>query len=316
MTDVSAIIVNWNTRELLLKCIDSLLRCTRSVSLEVIVVDNASADGSADAVRNQFPGVRLIVNDANLGFAKANNIGIRASSGRYVCLVNSDVEVHDGCLDTLCAFMDSSRTIAVAGPRVLWPDGSMQSTCRKFPGLWNNLCPALGLDRLFPRTSWLSGEHMFYFAHDRRRDVDVLVGCLMIARREAFHTIGLLDEQFFIYAEDVDWCRRFRSGGWSVAFCPDAQATHRGRSSSSSNPARFSIEQLKAVFQYWRKHHGPVKCTLFHLIVILHYALRLCGLTVLSIVRPSAREDLLRKRVNCRTAIAWLLSNGSARTGP
>lgn len=305
--DVSVIIVNWNTRGLLLKCLETIYEGTRTVSFEVIVVDNASSDGSAAAVREQFPAVTLIANDDNLGFSKANNAGIRVSRGRYVCLVNSDVEVHDGCLDELCAFMDADPSVGVVGPRVVSPDGSMQSTCRKLPSLWNNFCPAVGLNKLFPGVPWLSGEHMFYFPHDRRREVDVLVGCFLMARRPAVTEVGLLDEQFFIYGEDIDWCRRFGTSGWKVTFYPGAGAMHRGRSSSSSDPERFSIEGLRANRQYWAKHHNAFENGVMWCILMLHHGARLMAVNTRGLV---ARDGNLEARAaKHRTAIKWLVEH-------
>ncbi len=219
-------------------------------------------------------------------------------------------------MDDLCAFMDENPRVGVAGPRVLWPDGLLQSSCRKFPGLWNKFCPAIGLDRLFPRVPWLSGEHMFYFAHDRRRDVNVLVGCLIMARREAIKEVGLLDERFFIYAEDVDWCRRFWQAGWSVTFCPDARATHKGRSSSSSDPGRFSAEQLRAGLQYWKKHHSAFKCRLFTGILLLHHGLRLTFLLLLRALKPSNRKTVDETIARRRSSIRWLLTHRLDETSP
>lgn len=304
--DVSVIIVSWNTRELLLTCVESILNGTHAATYEVIVVDNASSDGSVDAVRERFPGVRTIVNEDNLGFSRANNLAILASTSRYVCLVNSDVEIHDGCLDALCSLMDSDVSIGVAGPRVLWPDGTMQSTCRKLPSLWNNFCPAVGLSRAFPRVGWLSGEHMLYFAHDRRLEVDVLVGCLLMVRRAALATVGLLDERFFIYSEDVDWCQRFGAAGWKVMFSPEGRATHRGRSSSSRDPHRFSQEELRAVIQYWEKHRGSMSVNVLVGILLLRHGIRLAGVTLVGIVRPALRHELAGAGSRNRDAIRWL----------
>jgi GT2 family glycosyltransferase len=291
--DVSVVIVNWNTKRLLLRCLESLCKVSSCVSTEIIVVDNGSEDGSAMAVREWFPETTLIENQENLGFAKANNKGIAAATGRYVCLVNSDVEVLDGCLEALCKYMDENPSIGIAGPKILWPDGFLQDSCRKFPGLWNNFCETFYLNRLLPHSSFFSGEHMMYMPHDRICKVDFLAGCFMMVRRSAFEEVGLLDEQFFIYAEEVDWCKRFRDARWDVVFFPHAAAIHVGRASSRNDPLRFNIESQKARLQYWRKHHTFLGVTGYRLICLLYYMSKMMWMGVVYLLRPSLRQELV-----------------------
>ncbi len=254
--DVSVIVVSWNASRCLRECLQSLTEGPFQHTLEVIVVDNASTDGSAEMVAADFPQVRLIRNDRNLGFAKANNVGIGQSTGRYVCLINSDVHVLPNCLDRLVEYLDAHSLVGLAGPKILNADRSLQSSCRRFPSLWNNFCESVGLFRMFPRTSFFSTEHMLCFPHDRIVDADVLVGCFWMIRREALESVGLLDEDFFIYAEDLDWCRRCWNAGWRVSFFPEAQAIHYRAASSANDPARFAIEQQRAVLHYWDKYHS------------------------------------------------------------
>jgi GT2 family glycosyltransferase len=253
--DVSVIIVNWNTRKYLETCLQSIGASTRSSSLEVIVVDNNSSDGSIEMVQQGFPEVKLLCNSSNRGFAAANNQGIHASSGRYLCLINSDVRVLSGCLDALVAFMNNHPEIAIAGPRVLNGDLTLQSSCRRFPNLWNNFCETFALPRLFPRSRFLAGEHMTFFQHDRMIFPDVLVGCFLIVRRAAVKDFGLLDENFFMYAEDVDWCLRCWQAGWKTAFFPGAEAVHFRGGSSSNDPVRLAVALQHARQQFWRKHY-------------------------------------------------------------
>src|SRR5665648_483189 len=233
MVDLSIIIVNWNAKSFLLKCLRSLISETKSCSVEIIVVDNASTDGSQQAVKKKFPTVKLIQNKVNSGFAKANNIGINQSVGRYICLINSDVTLLNGCLDKLCSFMDQQPEIGVTAPNILNSDLTLQYSCRCFPSLWNNFCPAIGLNKLFPKSKAVSGEEMFFFKHDRICEVDVLSGCFLMVRRKALEQVGPLDEQFFIYSEDIDWCRRFCDADWEIVFFPEAKAIHYGGGSSS-----------------------------------------------------------------------------------
>ena len=293
--DVSVVIVNWNTRALLADCLRSVLGQTSRYAIEVIVVDNGSEDGSQEAVRTEFPSVKLIENRANLGFAKANNVGIRAAKGRYLCLVNSDVRVMEGCIDTLTDFMDSHPSVGLCGPQILWPDMSVQDSCRKFPTLWNNFCSALKVDKLFPGSTFFSGEHMFYFAHDREVEADYLAGCFLMIRKAALGQVGLFDEQFFIYAEEMDLAKRLWDAGWEVVLVPEGQAIHHHAGSSSKDPMRFALEQQKAVLQYWRKHYSPLGVLGFITIRLMQYLIRVLASGMQYPFRPARRSDIVDK---------------------
>jgi len=275
--DISIVITSWNAKSFLLQCLQSIVEKGIKHSVEVIVVDNGSTDGSCEAVKEKFRDVVLIENAENQGFAKANNIGMLSSKGRYICLVNSDIKVLNGCLDRMVNYMDQNQQVGMLGPKVLWGDMTLQSSCRMVPTLWNNFCPAVGLNRIFRRSKLFSGEHMLYFQHDRIERVDVLVGCFMMVRREAIEKVGLLDERFFIYGEDIDWCKRFWDAGWEVVFFPFAEVIHYGRGSSSNAPLKFVLEQEKSVIQYWKKHHGFGRQQVFKAILLCHHLLRVLG---------------------------------------
>ena len=272
--DISVVITSWNAKSFLLQCLQSIVEGEIKHSVEVIVVDNGSTDGSCEAVKEKFRDVVLIEKSENHGFAKANNIGMLSSKGRYICLVNSDIKVLNGCLDRMVNYMDENPQVGILGPKVLWGDMTLQSSCRMVPTLWNNFCPAVGLNRIFRRSKLFSGEHMLHFQHDRIERVDVLVGCFMMVRREAIERVGLLDERFFIYGEDIDWCKRFWDAGWEVVFFPFAEVIHYGRGSSSNAPLKFVLEQEKTVIQYWKKHHGFGKQQAFKAIRLCHHLLR------------------------------------------
>jgi GT2 family glycosyltransferase len=312
--DISVIIVNWNTRNFLEQCLESLTSAHPSRSTEIIVVDNASSDGSPEMVEGQFPRVRLIRNRENLGFAKANNIGIRESTGRYVALVNSDIKVLGNCLDPLAHYLDQHPDVGNVGPRILNRDMTLQSSCRKFPSLWNNFCEASGLFRLFPSSSFFSTEHMLYSPHDKIVDVDVLVGCFWMVRRETLDRIGLLDEDFFIYAEDVDWCRRCWRAGWRITFFPGVEAIHYRAASSANDPARFAVEQQRAVLHYWAKHHRPLGCFGIRVILFSRHAVRyLLGATVRVVKSPKTRADSRRLNVSGACLEALMSRNTTRR---
>ena len=274
VVDISIVIVSWNARRFLEECLRALQDSPNSLNTEIIVVDNASTDGSTVMVETTFPQVKLIKNDQNLGFAKANNIGIRESSGRYVGLINSDATVLGNCLGPLANYLDQHPDVGNVGPRILNQDMTLQSSCRRFPTIWNNFCEASGLSKVFRRSSFFSGEHMFFFPHDRESDVNVLVGCFWMVRKAAFEDVGLLDEDFFIYAEDVDWCRRCWNAGWRIVFFPYAQAIHYRGGSSANDPVRFAAEQRRAVLHYWEKHHGLIGKLGIRAILRLRHLLR------------------------------------------
>lgn len=306
MFDISTIIVSWNAKDFLLECLESIKAQPLSVSMEIIVVDNASTDGSPAAVENKYPDVRLIRNDQNYGFAKANNIGIKESKGRYLCLINSDVKVLPECLTYLYAYIEKNPAIGIIGPRILNSDLTIQCNCRHFPSLWNIFCSATALYRIFPNSQRFSGEQMFYFKYDVIRSVDVLSGCFLLVRREAVEQVGYLDDQFFMYSEDVDWCKRFWQAGWQVVFLPHAESIHYGGASAANSPLRFSVELEGSLFQYWTKHHSKLSRILLFCLLVLQHTLRILPVAFLYIFKPSTRKAKLlqlQTHLNCLQAL-------------
>lgn len=306
--DISVVIVNWNTKDMLLECLRSLENQTGNFKKEVIVVDNGSTDGSQEAVREIFPEVQIIENNANLGFAKANNIGMKASKGRYVCLVNSDVKVLDGCLDRLIRYMDQDVSIGIIGPKILWPDMTLQDSCRKCPSIWNNICEFVHLNRLFPTSIFFSGEHMIFFDHLTIRNVEGLVGCFLMIRKAALVEIGLFDERFFIYFEETDLCKRFYEKQWLILFYPEAQAIHYGRKSSSKDASRFSFEQLKSKLQYWEKHHSKLTVLVISLMLVMYHSLRSLKDAATYIIASPKRPEIMQRLSQNYTAIQYILT--------
>src|ERR1700691_1696424 len=254
--EISVVIVAWNAKHYLELCLESLVKDPPRRSMEVLVVDNASADDTIEMVETEFPWVKLIKSKENLGFAKGNNVAIRQAKGHYIALVNPDVIVFPGCLDALADFLDENPKVGNVGPRVFNPDMTQQSTCRRFPTLWNNFCSATRLEGIFKSSRFFAGEHMFYFPHDRPLAVDVLVGCFSFIRRESFDAVGLLDEKLFMYGDDVDWCRRCWKAGWEVVFFPGARAIHDRGKTTAPYPVRFALAQQRSVLYYWSKYHG------------------------------------------------------------
>lgn len=313
--ELSAIIVNWNTKLLLHECLETLFSHPPRRSLEVIVVDNASVDGSCEMVESCFPQVKLMRNSQNVGFARANNMAIEASAGEYVALVNSDVWVLPGCLDALADFLDRNPSVGNVGPRVLNSDLTLQASARNFPSLWNSFCTALGLAAAFPRRKWFSGEPMLYFDHACTRRVDVLVGCFWLLRRTALEQIGMLDEDFFMYGEDLDWCRRCWDAGWEIVFCPDAEAIHHRGGSSIADPVRAAVTQQRSVLHYWDKHHGAAARRAIRNFFLCRYAIRyLVGVCAMKL-RILAKRQAYSKIEASKACVTALLSGTDRHEG-
>jgi hypothetical protein len=297
--DISVIIVAWNAKHYLELCLESLEKAPPRRSMETLVVDNASSDGTAEMVEARFPWVKLIRSAENLGFAKGNNVAIRQCQGRYIALVNPDVIVFPGCLDALADFLDQNPKVGNVGPRVFERDMSFQSTCRRFPTLWNNFCSATGLATTFKNSRLFAGEHMFYFPHDRTLKVDVLVGCFSFIRREAFDAVGLLDEQMFMYGDDVDWCRRCWKAGWEVVFFPGAQAIHDRGKTTAPYPVRFAVAQQRSLLYYWSKHHGFWGVLGIRSITLFRHVIRYTCAVLSGLVRPGRRTQAnVRRQVS------------------
>lgn len=297
--DASIIIVSWNARKHLEACLESIHQVATGLIYEVIVVDNGSADGSPWMVRERFPWVRLIESRENLGFSKANNVGINQAVGRYFCLVNSDVVVLEGCLQALVEFMDQNPRVGLAGPRLLNPDTTLQPSCRRFPRLANHL------GRLLSINPTLTDPACFA---DAPADVEVLAGAFWIARRDAVAQVGVLDERFFIYGEDLDWCHRFRQAGWRITFLPSVRAIHFGGASSSVEPERFSRELQYASLQLWRKHHGLGANWGYLASTFLNHAVRGAACSVAASLLPTPRRGAMRaKRAHHWDALRWML---------
>lgn len=304
---LSVVIVSWNARAFLAECLESLERDVYEGRIETIVVDNASADDSAEMVRIRFPGVKLIRNTENLGFAKANNIGIRQCSGEFVALVNSDVHVLQDCLTKLVAYCQSRPSVGLVGPFIIGGDGKQQASCRGAPSLWNMLCRALALDVVFSNSRWFNGYFMGHWDHCSTASVDILSGCFWLAPRRALDDVGLLDETFFIYGEDMDWCKRFRDAGWGVVFFPEARAVHYGGASSANSPIRFFVEKQKADAQYWRKHHSAWAVRAYLAISILHHGLRVVGYSLRMLVTAGSSEIPRYKVQRSAACMRWLV---------
>lgn len=303
---ISIIIVSWNACQLLRKCLMSIRACGDSAIREIIVVDNASTDGSQAMVEGEFPDVTLLRCAENLGFSKANNLGISQASGDLLALVNSDIIVEPGTFTKLANALQNDPKTGLVGPKVQSPDGELQSTYRRLPTVWTIVCRVLALDRLLPHLPLFSGWQAQPAKQSTPTPVDVLSGCFWMARRDAVAEVGNLDERFFFYAEDTDWCKRFKNSNWQVVFVPTANVVHYGAGSSANAPLRYSVEILRANMAYWRKHHGPIGQSIYYLLCILHHGLRFLARGLMKIFGLGRTPDeKFQEDVVC---LRWLLT--------
>jgi GT2 family glycosyltransferase len=257
---------------------------------DVIVVDNASTDGTAQMLAADFPEVHAIALSENVGFARGNNVGIREARGRYLALVNPDVVVLDGCMERLLSTIEAAPMCGIVGPAMLDTRGQVRRSGMRLPSLWNSLCDALVLHRIFGKHRLIGGQLMADFDWTETKEVDVLNGWFWLIRRDAIETVGVLDERFFMYGEDVDWCKRFRDAGWTILFESCAQAIHHGGGSSRQAPLRFYVQLDAADFQYWTKHHSRLELASFRTIRSLHHGLRLACYSASRFAQPGNNE--------------------------
>lgn len=281
--DLSIIIVSWNTRELLADCLASIRAHPPVVgAYEIWVVDNASHDGSADMVRQEFPEVRLIESGGNLGFAGGNNLAIERSNGRYILLLNPDTALLPGALTELLAFMDAHPTAAGAGSRLLNPDLSLQPSCHPLPTISREVSRLLHLDYFPP---YYGSYNMYRWDTAVPRRVDIVQGASFILRRVVLDKVGLLDDGYFMYSEEVDLCYRIHRAGWSLYWVPTSQVIHYGGQSTAQVADKMFVELYRGKLLYFRKNYGPVAAALYKLILTIAAVPRLVTAVVARAIR-------------------------------
>lgn len=261
---LSIVIVSWNTCDLLDKCIASIYAYPLDGDFEIWVVDNASVDGSSELVGRKYPEVHLILSPKNLGFARANNLAIRESTGKYVLLLNPDTEIKPGALVTLVRFMEENTQAGGAGPYLLNPDGTLQISCYPLPTLSRELWRLFHLDAFYPFGTYKQE----YWDPNQVRRVGVLKGACMILRHTALDEVGLMDEDYFMYTEEVDLCYRFTKGGWPLYWVPQASIVHYGGQSVHQVSAEMFLHLYKSKIVYIRKHYGRLASWIFKLILL------------------------------------------------
>ncbi|HDZ10795.1 MAG TPA: glycosyltransferase, partial [Bacteroidetes bacterium] len=252
---ISIIIVNFNVRDFLAQTLRSVKKATRSISSQIIVVDNHSSDGSSEIVEKNFPGVVLLKNTENIGFARANNQALKIARGKYLVLLNPDTIVQEDTFETLIRFFDTHPEAGMAGCRILNPDGTLQLACRRsFPTPWVAFTKLVGLDGFFPKSRLFGRYNLTYLDPNRPAEVDAISGSFMMVRREVYEQVGALDERFFMYGEDLDWCFRIKKAGWQIYYVPKTQIIHYKGASSIKSERDTLLLFYKAMLQFVQKH--------------------------------------------------------------
>lgn len=289
MIKLSIILVSWNTRDLLADCLTSVYAYPPQDVFEVLVVDNASSDGSAAMVKAQFPQVRLIESEKNVGFAQGNNLAVPLCQGEYVLLLNPDTVVKPEALQELVRFMDAHPEAGAAGSRLLNPDESLQPSCHPAPTLSRELWRLFHLDVLRPYGAY----HMSKWDMGQPREVDVIQGASFMLRKTALDKIGFLDGRYFMYSEEVDLCYRLQKAGWKLFYVPASRVIHYGGQSTKLVAADMFLQLYLGKLTYFRKHYGRLAGIGYKLILLLASLSRLLMTPLAWLQKPAQRKKNL-----------------------
>ncbi len=276
--DLSIIIVNYNTKDLLRKCLESVFRSVTNYKYEVIVSDNGSKDGSVEMVKQNFPQVKLMENNANLGFSKGNNVAIKQATGDLVLLLNSDTEVKPDAIDQSIKYIFAQPNIGILGAKVLLPDGSLDQACRRnFPNPWNSFLRLFGFKKY--------SNYNIDKPIDEMMEVDAVMGAYLLIRKSVIGKVGLLDEEYFMYGEDLDWCWKVKEAGFKVIYYPKSEVIHYKYGSSQAIPFRTIRLAHQAMKIFYRNHYSSQYNGLFNIFVYLGITLRMYLVLVVNIFR-------------------------------
>jgi len=264
MIDLSITIVNYNTKDLLRQCIKSIYENTKNITFEIIVVDNASNDSSVEMLKKEFPNVRVIVNKENLFFTRAHNQALRISNGRYLMILNSDTIILDSAFDNLVKFMDNDPQCGACGPKLLNPDMSLQRSSDRLPTFLYALFEVLLINTIWGNNPFK--KHRIYAEWDRNttKEVDSVGGSCMVVRKEVVEKVGLLDQNFLIYWEEIDWCKRILEAGYKIYYVAEAQIVHYWQVSMDKH-GKEKKERIffNSMLYYYKKHFG-----IFHYLIL------------------------------------------------
>ncbi len=292
--DLSVVIVSWNVRDLLRRCLASVQAGRGELGVEIIVVDSASTDDSCAMVEAEFPGVRLVRQETNVGFTRGNNLGLELSQGRYVLLLNPDTEIVASALPEMVAYLDTHPRVGALGPQLLYPDGQIQSSRRRFPTLATGFFESTWLQPVAPR-SVLGRYYMTDQPDDRACEVDWVMGACLAVRRQTVEEVGLLDEGYFMYSEEMEWQRRIKDSGWKVIYYPQAKVIHHEGKSSEQVVAKRHIYFQRSKLRYFQQYHGRRPALALRIFLLANYAWQMALEAVKGLV--GHKRSLRRQRV-------------------
>ncbi len=272
-SDLSVVIVNWNVRELLRACVRSVERAYSDLTCEIIVVDNASSDGSVEMLRTDFPSVHVIACERNVGFSAGNNLGIAAARGEFLLFINPDTEIVGDALDALLQCARAHPDVGAVAPQLIFPDGCVQPTRYRFPTLASAILDGTILEQWFPRNRALRRYHLADVSENITQDVDWVMGACLMLRREVIAQVGGFDEQFFMYSEETDLCKRIKDAGWRVVYLPAAKVIHHHSASSDQVVALRHMRFQSSRVRYFRKHHGWLAANILRVFILVSYEL-------------------------------------------
>jgi len=298
--DLSIVIVNWNTRDLLVECISSVYKTVNNLTFEIWLVDNGSTDGSIEVMRRRFPDVKIIANKENLGFAKANNQALRQIKGRYAVLLNTDTVLTEGAIETIVEFMGNNKEIGICGGQLINADGAKQNSIANIPTIVTELLNKSLLRRLFPKKYPGKGQDVKYPI-----EVESVIGACMIVKKEAIDAVGLMDESYFFFLEETDWCLHMRKKGWRVFHHPGARIYHLQGQSAGGVNIRARVEYWKSRYIFFKKNYDSTIFNILRLGLLLRLFISFLMTLLLTIVSLFTYKRALEKLHLYTNLIVW-----------
>jgi GT2 family glycosyltransferase len=293
MHEITIIIVSWNSKDYLAQCLASIHASAPRRSFKIVVVDNGSSDGTVAFLQAHYPEIRCLENKENRGFAAANNQAIRLANSRYVLLLNPDTLVRTGALDAMAEMLDGDESVWAVGPSVLNADGTRQQTGVRYPTNWNVFVESFFLDRLFPNTRLFGRHKEFYEDATKPRAVDYVQGACLLVTSRAIQSVGILDERFFMYFEETDWCYRMTHAGGRVCYCPAARVVHFGGNAVGHFDEQRLVYYHRSLLLFYRKHYSAADRGVLRFILWIRSLVRILVWGGVYLLRPSIRAEAL-----------------------
>ena len=308
MVDLSIIIVSYNTEELLRQCLESIYHCTKQIAYEIFIVDNNSSDNTVHMVKKIFPKVNLIVNTENKGFAAANNQAMRRAQGNSILLLNPDTRILGNAIDDMVAFITSRNDIHALGCKLLNADMSLQPSVYRFPSLIPTISHILHLwiFKTLKKSALLSS--LVLTGYDKNHPVDCVRGACLLIKREVVDKIGYLDEDYFIYAEETDWCFRMKKAGLNVYYFADSQVVHYSGKSSNTNASELFVQRVKSLNIYYKKHFGEKRALVFRILTLLDITIFIIERVIVNCIRR-LRKKPIKSIEHFLSLQKWLIKN-------